>query len=216
MAAWITENTDAGTRFATYDTGALAYGITPRPVIDLSGRLADNPLDEDFITRNAPDGLIIRDATDVPWPGFATTYANVYTDDALGLRVFLRVVNFTSLTERALTGKAVRDGALNFSERLGRDEIQLVGVAFAEQIRPGDLVRARLDWRLRYPPYAGLEVEMRLDMFAGTAQHVSPVRAARRSPNRRSVAVRDRDGVGRRVRRVPGSRDGDIAETIGL
>src|SRR5439155_2328082 len=51
---------------------------------------------------------------------------------------------------------------VNFSAKLGRDDLHLSNVAIGNTLHPGDLVRVRLDWELAYQPSFDVEIKLTL------------------------------------------------------
>jgi hypothetical protein len=136
---------------ATADIGVLAFHAS-RPVIDLSGRFQPIAFDSTFFLRYAPDIVVLNDAAAAPWQWFKTTYAQVYT--AGDRSVYHRVVNFAPLDDHGVN--------VNFSAKLGRDDLHLSNVAIGNALHPGDLVRVRLDWELAYQPSFDVEIKLTL------------------------------------------------------
>jgi hypothetical protein len=150
---WIAANSSPQETVATGDIGILAF-YAARPVIDLSGKIQPVPVpfDSTFFLRFAPDMVVLKEGVVAPWQWFKTTYARVYTaGDRL---VYHRVVNFTPLDDHGVD--------VNFSAKLGRDDLRLHNVAIGDTLHPGDLVRVRLDWELAYQPSFDIEIKLTL------------------------------------------------------
>lgn len=137
LGTWIATHTSPETTVATADIGSLAY-YADRPLIDLSGKLQSNPFDKDFFLRSAPDVIVLEENTQVPWQGFKTTYAPVYSIS--GETVYQRVVNFSA--------PQVHHVDIDFSANLDRNDLRLTNIGIADIVHPSEFVRIRLDWQL--------------------------------------------------------------------
>ncbi len=102
--------------------------------------------------RYAPDVVVLRDGESVGWENFATTYALMYRSGALS--VYQRVVNWSAMDDHGVD--------LNQSARFDPQDMRLVNVGIGRLLRPGDLVRVRLDWQLRYVPRQTVEIKLNL------------------------------------------------------
>jgi hypothetical protein len=144
-----------------------------RPVLDTSGYvqldIAPNDYDAQFFIQHAPDALILRDGAQVAWENFATTYALTSKED--GFNLYQRVVNFTPLTDRPVE--------VNFGASIPQADLYIVGAGVAESVRPGDLLRVRVDWRSEHPPTRDVEIRLSLkaadgSVIAGTVNRLPP------------------------------------------
>jgi hypothetical protein len=159
---WLSAHTGPDATIATDEIGLLSFQAGRR-VIDMSGKLQANPLDRFFVIRYAPDVVVLRDGVNLPWPGFATTYARM---QQIGyLTIYQRVVNWAPLDDHGVD--------VNFSEHLGRQDLRLHNVAIGNTLHPGDLVRVRLDWELAYTP--SFEVEIKLDLLDANNKGITGV-----------------------------------------
>ncbi|MCC7207550.1 MAG: hypothetical protein IT323_09595 [Anaerolineae bacterium] len=161
VGQWIAANAPPDATVATDRIGVLAQ-VAARPAHDLSGRFGGAPPDPSFIARDAP--FLVVDHPDLPGrgylePGLSAFYAPVLNAGLLA--VYQRTLPAPPLNDHAVD--------VNFSAALGRDDLRLVGVGIADTLRPGELARVRLDWRLAYAP--GFDVQIKLDLltpdFAG-------------------------------------------------
>jgi hypothetical protein len=155
IGEWIAANTPPTSTVATSDIGALAF-YANRPVLDLSGQISPQPtaLDADFFLGFAPDVIVLREGTEVPWPNFATTYTQVYEQ---GDQVVYRpIVNFAPLDNHGVD--------VNYSVGTERTDLRLTNVAIGNALHPGDLVRIRLDWELGYTPNPTQLIEIKLNL----------------------------------------------------
>lgn len=172
FGAWIVAHSSPDDTLATADVGALAY-LTDRPVIDLSGDIQPGAmtlqLDRTFILQYAPNLLVVPDNAVIAWDGFNTTYAHAF--DSGGKTVYQRVVNFTPLIDHPVD--------IVYHANLNRADLRLVGVANADTLHPGDLMRVRLDWVLANPPSYDIDISVNLldsqgKSLVGTGDKFSP------------------------------------------
>jgi hypothetical protein len=159
---WLGAHTGPDATIATDEIGLLGFEAGRR-VIDMSGRLQANPVDRFFVIRNAPDVVVLREGLSMPWPGFATTYARM--EQIGNLTIYQRVVNWGGLDDHGVD--------VNFSDKVGRQDLRLNNVAIGNLLHPGDLVRVRLDWELAYAP--SFDVEIKLDLLDANNKGVGGV-----------------------------------------
>ncbi len=157
LGRWLAGKVTPTATVATADVGTFSF-YANATVIDLSGRLQRNPFDTYFFARYAPDVVVLKAGEEktVPWPGFATTYARVESPGGSGesRQVYFRVVNYSALDDHGVD--------VNFGARLGRADLRLVNVGLGNTLKPGDLVRVRLDWELAYRPSFPIEIRLNL------------------------------------------------------
>lgn len=156
--AWIAENTTDSAVIATDTVGELAYAVTPRRVVDLSGQLAPFEIDRFWVIRYAPDVVVLREDQTVAWPNFNTTYAQVQQFEqshaSVRVNVYQRVIEWAALDDHGVD--------VNFMARFGRDDLRLVNVSIGNALKGGQLARVRLDWQLRYPPSLPIRIKLNL------------------------------------------------------
>lgn len=162
IGQWLAARTDPGALIATDEIGVLGYYALQRPIIDMGGVLQSNPLDAFFMARHAPDVIVLRDGVNIPWAGFATSYAKMTSVG--NLSVYFRVVNWSAFADHGVD--------VNFSAKLGREDIRLVNVGLGNTLRPGDLVRVRLDWVIAYPLRFPLDLKLDLLPYNGPGASV--------------------------------------------
>lgn len=158
VGQWLADNGAAQAVIATDQVGVLAYYAQGR-VVDL------READQFFMFHHAPDVVVLRDGQRVPWDGFATTYAQV--QQVAPFSVFQRVIDWAGLGPNAVRG----DVNVNFSARVGRDDLRLLRVALAPTIKAGQFVRLRLDWQLAYTPRR--DVDIKLNLLSTNGQPVA-------------------------------------------
>ncbi|MEP7287255.1 MAG: hypothetical protein ABI947_15985 [Chloroflexota bacterium] len=154
---WIISNTPESDTVATREIGAVMSFYAKRPVIDLSGRLQPIAFDRDFFLKYAPDTVVLDKDKPVLWEPFKTTYAKIEPKEyslASPFVIYRRVATFTPLDDHPVD--------LVFAGNLSRDDLRLRGVAVANKVESGNLVRVRLDWDLAYAPSFDLSIRLKL------------------------------------------------------
>jgi len=169
LGKWFLTNATPEVTIATTEIGALAF-YAERSIADLSGKLRQSPFDTAFFARYAPDFFVLRNGTAVPEKPFKTSYAAVQSAEER--TIFARVVNYAGLDDHGVD--------VGYGNPI-RYDLHLSNVAIGNTLRPGDLVRVRLDWELMYPlPYLA-EIKMTINDETGQALvgQVDPVIAYR-------------------------------------
>jgi hypothetical protein len=157
VGAWIAQNADPTATLAL-DRGGLLSFAAARRVIEAT------QMDGAFFVRHAPDLVVTRPDAPIIWPGFATTYANVFS--AGDYAVYQRVVSFAALADRPT------DITFNANMTQRRD-LHLRRAAIADVVRPGDLVRVMLTWEMPYVP--SFDIQIRLALTANEANEANEV-----------------------------------------
>jgi hypothetical protein len=139
---------------------AVAYFASEAQVIDVRGQML-NQIDRLFLLpRYAPDVLLISpDLLD------EASLANRYTllEERPGVRLFARVVEWAGFVDHGVD--------VNYTASTGRQDLRLYNVAIADRIVPGQVVRIRLDWEVRFSPQFEEPIELKMNLldanFAG-------------------------------------------------
>jgi hypothetical protein len=152
IGLWLAENTAPEAQIIANEAALIGYYALPRRLLDLDGKIMPALRDRFLMFRYAPDVVVLRDGESVGWENFATTYALMYRSGALS--VYQRVVNWSAMDDHGVD--------LNLSARFDRQDMRLVNVGIGRLLRPGDLVRVRLDWQLRYVPRQTVEIKLNL------------------------------------------------------